>query len=155
MNDFIILEMKIEDIAESAVLLCEAYEKDAILCTEKPNIKDISSSLTDFLKNENVFMYIYKENKIIKGVCGFMIVPSIVDYTCIQAIEVANNPLYSLNKVAKTKIFIRMIERMEEVMSEIKVNDFLMSIPTHFKGNKNLKRKGYKYKENLFVKEIN
>lgn len=149
-----IVEMVTEDIVESAELLKEAYEDYAILCNEKPRLKDIISSLTGFVKNENCFMYTYKEDGEIKGVCGFLLTPSIVDFNCKQAIELACNPLNSLSKMRKSKIFIRMIEKMEIVANNIKANCFIMIIPSHFNTSKYFQRKDFRQKEYVYSKEV-
>jgi hypothetical protein len=148
------VEMTVKDIPKSAMLLKEAYEKDAILCNEKPNLSDIFDSLLRFLRDDNCFMYIYKEEGQIKGVCGFIATPSIVDVTYLQAIEIACNPLVSLHNVTKGKIFLRMIDKMEEKMKDLGIGSFIMTIPKHFNSNKYLKSKGYMNKEYSYVKEI-
>ncbi len=151
---FEIVKMTIHDIPKAAILLKEAYEKDAILCSEKPNLSDIFDSLVKFVKNENCFMYVCKEEGEIKGACGFIMVPSVVDTTYLQAVEIACNPLRSLQRVTRGKIFIRMIKKMEEEMKSLGVKSFIMTIPKHFNSGKGLKKRGYMNKENSYVKEI-
>lgn len=151
---FEIVKMTIDDIVEAGELLREAYEKDAKLCSEKANLLNIASSLRSFIENDNAFMFTYKEGGKIKGVCGFMLVPMIIDYSCCQAIEIACNPLYALEKIKKGKIFVRMIKKMEQVSKDLKANMFAVSIPNKFKNGHFWKKNGYIFKESLFVKEV-
>ncbi len=149
-----VVELTINDVVESADLLCEAYEKDAISCKEQPNTVDIQDSLIKFMDYDDARMFVYKDKEKIKGVCGFIKTPSIVDSKYIQAIEIACNPLYSLSKYEKGKIFLKMLDKMEKVMKTMKINSFMMTIPIHFNSEKCLNKKGYTHKENAYIKEI-
>lgn len=151
---FEIEDMTEKNLAEASHLMRETYEKDIALCKEKPNFEDVRQTLSAHVHNEGSFMFVYKEDSRVLGICGFLKMPSIVDRAYSQAIEIACNPLWSLSKVRRGKIYIRMIEWMESIIKDLGVNMFIMTVPCHFNNGQCLNRRGYRHMENYYVKEM-